>query len=251
MNIPLFRFFPLIYGALLAVFALIWGFNGLYGQDAHEYLRQSQVIFSRWQGQPLPVASIGDAAFGGGYPLLAALLRWVVGNPVLALQMANGLAAVACLALFVAVLTLLSHGARNESRWAYALLGMAISPAFVRAGLVSMSDAAGLAFAMAAFYGALKSLDDARSRMGIWAIVFCGLGGQHSLCTGGLDAAFSAVPMGHDVPKAAMGHGDDGCSGWFAGGFATFLAKNGHERCAFGPLAAARMVVAAFFSTGI
>jgi hypothetical protein len=35
-----------------------------------------------------------------------------------------------------------------------------------------MSDAAGLAFAMAAFYGVLQSLDDARSRMGIWAIVF-------------------------------------------------------------------------------
>lgn len=170
MNTPLFHFFPLIYGAVLAVFSLILGFNGLYGQDAHECLWQSRAIFALWQGRPLPaVGMMGDV---GIYPVLGALLRGLVNSLTLALQFVNGLAAATCLSLFVAVLSALSYGAKNKSRWAYALLGLAISPTFFRASLVSAADTTGLAFAMAAFYGALKSLDDARSQWGIGAIVF-------------------------------------------------------------------------------
>lgn len=76
----------------MALISLLGHFNGLYGQDGHEYLRQSQAIFDRWNQGMITPATVGDAEFVKGYPLAGALLRYLVSDPILALQVVSWLA---------------------------------------------------------------------------------------------------------------------------------------------------------------
>ena len=127
-------------------------FNGLYGQDAHEYLRQSGVLFDRLHGLPAAPDGLGDAEIAGGYPLAGALLQLFGFSPIPALQVVSWLGAAAAFWFFELNLRLLSPGARAESRWVFGALGLALAPFFVRAGLTVMSDALGLAVGLGALF---------------------------------------------------------------------------------------------------
>ena len=159
----------------LAGLSYLLHFNGLYGQDAHEYLRQSRVIFDRLHGLPTPPVNLGDAEIAGGYPLAGALLQYLGPGAVRALQLVSWLAAAAALWLFEINLRLLSPGAREISRWVFGLLGLALSPYFFRAGFTSMSDALGLALLLAALFYALRAIEFDRTRDVIGFAVFAGL----------------------------------------------------------------------------
>jgi hypothetical protein len=166
------RLLPGIFFLCLAVLCYLLNFNGLYGQDAHEYLRQSCAIFDRLQGLPIPPPTIGDLEFAGGYPLLGALLRFTVGDAVLALQMVSWLAAAFGLWVFERLLTLLAPGARAESRWVFAGLGLVLAPMFFRAGLSSMSDGLGLVLALSAFFFGLRAFENRWMTDVLWAAMF-------------------------------------------------------------------------------
>lgn len=146
-------------------------FNGLYGQDSHEYLRQSRVLFDRMQGLPAPPPGLGEAEFAGGYPLAAALLRWLVPDAILAIQMVSWLSAGLALWFFNQNLRLLSPGARAESRAVFSVLALALAPYFVRAGLTNMSDALGLALALGAFWLGLRVVYKGRTPDAVAAAV--------------------------------------------------------------------------------
>ncbi len=171
-NAPLLRFLPVLFLVSIAALSFILGFNGLYGQDAHEYLRQSQVIFDRLQGLPAPPPGIGDVEFAGGYPLVGALIRFLVGDGALALQLVSWLAAALALWVFERLLALLAPGARADSRWAFAGFGLVFAPVFFRAGLTSMSDGLGLVFALSAFFFGLRLIENARGMDAVFAAVF-------------------------------------------------------------------------------
>lgn len=166
------RLLPGVFFLCLAALCYLLNFNGLYGQDAHDYLRQSQVIFDRWQGLTTPVPSRGDAEFAGGYPLAGAMLRFVLGDSVMAMQWVSLLSAALGLWIFERLLALLAPGARMESRWTYAGLGLAISPMFFRAGLISMSDGPGLLLALTSFFFGLRAYENSRTNDAIWAAAF-------------------------------------------------------------------------------
>lgn len=173
--VSLLRSLPIFLFLALALLSFLLNFNGLYGQDAHEYLRQSQVVFDRLQGLPIPPLSIGDAEFAGGYPLASALLRFLVGDSVLALQVVSWLAAAFGLWVFERLLHLLAPGVRADSRWAFAGLGLLLAPMFLRAGLSSMSDGLGLAFVLAAFFFGLRAFENSRAADVAMAAVFAAL----------------------------------------------------------------------------
>lgn len=156
----------------LAVLAFLLSFNGLYGQDAHEYLRQSRVIFDRWLGLPVQPLTLGDSEFAGGYPLSTALLRFLLGDAVWAMQVISWVAAAMAAWIMERLLDLLTPGVRAESRWAGVGLGMIFAPMFLRAGLSSMSDALGLAFVLAAFYFGLRAFENMRLKDLLFAAVF-------------------------------------------------------------------------------
>ncbi len=146
-------------------------FNGLYGQDAHEYLRQSRVLFDRMQGVPAPAPGLGEAEFAGGYPLAAALLQWLIPDDILAIQMVSWLSAGLALWFFNQNLRLLSPGARAESRAVFTGLALALSPYFLRAGLTGMSDALGLALALGALWLGLRVVYKGRTPDAVAAAV--------------------------------------------------------------------------------
>ncbi|MCC6461840.1 MAG: hypothetical protein IT260_15300 [Saprospiraceae bacterium] len=156
---PAWAFFLLLAGG-----SALLHFNGLYGQDAYEYLRQSQVIVDRWAGMPLPVGHTGDVEIAGGYPLAGALLRWLGVPGVLALQLVSWMAAAAAVWLFGLILQVLSPGARQESRWVFGVVSLALAPAFVRAGFTVMSDALGVALALGALFFAFRLIELERWR---------------------------------------------------------------------------------------
>jgi len=166
---------PGIFFLCLALLCYLLNFNGLYGQDAHEYLRQSQAIFDRWQGLPIPAPGLGDAEFAGGYPLAGALLRFLVGDAVLAMQWVSWIAAALGLWIFERLLALLAPGARVESRWAFAGLGLVLAPMFFRAGLTSMSDGLGLLLLLGSFFFGLRAFGSSRTMDTIWAAALAAL----------------------------------------------------------------------------
>lgn len=152
---------------ILAGLSYVLHFNGLYGQDAHEYLRQSRTIFDRLHGLPPAPANMGDAEIAGGYPLAGALLQCLGPGALPALQLVSWLAAAAALWLFELNLRVLSPGARWASRWTFGWLGLALAPLFFRAGLTVMSDSLGLAFMLAALYFVLHVIELGHLRAGL------------------------------------------------------------------------------------
>jgi hypothetical protein len=155
---------------------LIGGFNGLYGQDAHEYLWLSK-LYAMWlEGQPRRyfTTAIGEAEFAVGYPFLGALLRLLTGKDILAMQLISWFSIGMALYLFDRLLHLLTPGARREARWVYALIALAMSPYFIRAGITVMSDAFGLALLLAALWFGFRQLEFSRRRDAIWSACFIG-----------------------------------------------------------------------------
>ena len=134
-------------------------------------MRQSKALFDRMQGLSAPAPGLGEAEFAGGYPLAAAVLRWLVPDAMLALQMVSWLSAGLALWFFNQNLRLLSPGARAESRAVFTVLALALAPYFVRAGLTSMSDALGLALALGAFWLGLRVLYKGRTQDATVAVI--------------------------------------------------------------------------------
>lgn len=165
LKIPIPPIWPaLLYLGGMAGLAFALHFNGLYGQDAHEYLRQSQQILGRLQGLPAPPSGPGDAEIAGGYPLMAALLQYLGINAILSLQLVNWLAAAVALWLFERILSLLSPGTTARSRWVFAFGGLGLAPYFLRAAQTAMSDTLGLLFGLTALFFVLRLVERERSR---------------------------------------------------------------------------------------
>lgn len=127
--------------AIWAAFRLGSGFDGLYGQDAHEYLRYAGEVRGFLLGGPAP----GPFFWPVVYPALAAALSFVTGSTVSAAQLVSALA---LLVAFVAGAAALSRRNPGDGRLAVVYWGVsfALAPYLVRASLASMSDLLGVAF---------------------------------------------------------------------------------------------------------
>ena len=165
----LVRTLPFLMMALLTALAAMLRFDGLYGQDAHEYLRQSRALCGRLSGQAWMPEGLGEADFAGGYPLAGALLQVLGVEAMAAMQAVSVLSAGAVLWLFERLLRLLTPGTVQRSRLLYAALPLALSPMLLRSGLVVMSDALGLALAMAALWQGLWALEPRQAKAAVWA----------------------------------------------------------------------------------
>jgi hypothetical protein len=169
------RVLPLLLPVILALLAYLLSFNGLYGQDAHEYLRLSQVYRDLLNSFPAPATGVGNPEFAAGFPLAGGVLQLLGCEPVRALQIVSWVSAGGAFWAFEACLRCLSPGSRAESRWVFAGVGLALSPYFVRAGLTAMSDCLGLAFALAAFACSFRAIESHRFEAAPWGAFFAGL----------------------------------------------------------------------------
>lgn len=158
-----------------ALLSYLLNFNGLYGQDAHEYLRQSKEWFA-WLSTGAPRAqTLGDIQFSIGYPLAGALVRLVVGDAVLSLQIVSWLSFMAAAFLLNRLLLLLAHGSREDSRAVFVFLGLALAPVALKAGLTDMSDALGLALCLASFFFGLRWIEQENGRDVLFMALFMAL----------------------------------------------------------------------------
>ena len=124
-------------------------FNGLYGQDAHEYYRYAKALLTFFKTGNNP----GDYFWPVCYPLVAAGISFVTHVKILlVLQFVS----VVSLALVVWVVS--NWNFENQKhlkvQLAYALLAVGLSPFMLREGIVCMSDMLSIALVMLAFYTA-------------------------------------------------------------------------------------------------
>ncbi|MFN8302240.1 MAG: hypothetical protein U0U46_07085 [Saprospiraceae bacterium] len=177
---------PFAAAGVLALVSLTLHFNGLYGQDAHEYLRLSRAYYDQLRGISYQPLGRGDVVFAVGYPLSGALLRFAGLPAPAALQVVSWLSAAAALYGFDACIRVLSPGAHRWSRRLYAVVALGLSGQFVRAGVSVMSDALGLALLLGAFHYGLRAVEGRRGRDAVWAAFFCG---------GSLLTRFAVAPL--------------------------------------------------------
>lgn len=204
LNNPL-RFFPALVVASLILLSKLLSFNGLYGQDAHEYLRLSKIYFNHLQGA-LPVSDhTGHSELAGGYPIAGAVLRFLIPDTGLALQAVSWLAAGLSVWMFERVLKLWAPGTSPRSRVAFTGLLLVLSPYFVRAGLTVMSDALGLLFFLAAMFWGLQVLESGRSKGAVWAAVFAGLAVLTRLTAAAFLLPFAAAIGWHLLRRRQFG----------------------------------------------
>ena len=110
------RYLPILVVAGIVFLSKILSFNGLYGQDAHQYLHLSQAYAGLFDGRSYFPADRGDAEFAVGYPLAAALLSLSGLGSLTALQIVTWLSAGLAAFFFYRCFQVLSPGARPGSR---------------------------------------------------------------------------------------------------------------------------------------
>jgi len=159
-----FFLFPFLYWAVL-YFAC--DFNGLYGQDAHEYYRYAKAL----RGALTEGAPPGDYFWPVLYPLSGTLLSFLTGgNVLLALQFVSALAFGGMLALLHK--QLLRNGGEQAKVFFYLLLACALCPLLLRSSALVMSDMLSVFFTCAAFL-LLHRLLEKISAAEFFAYVFC------------------------------------------------------------------------------
>lgn len=130
--------------------AFLWvstgGYQGLNGQDAHDYLHISWNWTAWWHGGPLPVM----VEHPHGYPLAGAMLGTLIGDELPALRI---LSAISLVFLALLVRSVLKRGSTVGGRGldSYVLLAVVLSPFLLRYALTVMSDVSAMALLMAAF----------------------------------------------------------------------------------------------------
>lgn len=131
-----------------AAFCMITGFNGLYGQDSHEYYRYTQRWVSYFQGGTAP----GDYFWPLNYPLYGAVIGLLIDTRV-ALQMISMISLAGSIYLICAISQNIYGQPVCRPIWIFLLAGL--SPFFLLHGLYIMSDMFGAFWCLSAFYLAL------------------------------------------------------------------------------------------------
>jgi len=169
------RFSPLLVVTGLILLSMALSFDGLYGQDAHEYLRLSRVYFDFLKGKISVLGHDAHSELAGGYPIAGALLRFLLPDSGLSLLVVSWLSAGLAVWMFERLLRLWAPGTSPKSRWTFTGLVLVASPYFIRAGITVMSDALGLFFLLGALYWGLEVLESGRARSAVWAAFFAGV----------------------------------------------------------------------------
>ncbi|MBK8340725.1 MAG: glycosyltransferase family 39 protein [Flavobacteriales bacterium] len=166
---------------LLAWAWMHWsGYQGLNGQDAHDYLRIAKAWAAWGQGGTRPVM----AEHPHGYPMLGAAIGKVFGSELWGLRILSA----AGLVLLLVVFHNLLYRAFPEARWIgpFLLLGFAVAPFLLRYALVVMSDVPAIALLALSFHATVRWIAQHRA---MWLLV--------AVCAAALAVCMrlAAVPM--------------------------------------------------------
>jgi hypothetical protein len=129
------------------------GFNGLYGQDSHEYLRAANWVGALLHGNHEPASFFWPL----GYPLLGSLLSALGVETATALQLISLIAFIGTLFISYKIM-LLIHPAFTAYAKLCVLVVLMPATYFLRAAYLGMSDMQACLFVMATFYFTLLFL---------------------------------------------------------------------------------------------
>lgn len=155
------------------VLAVLWaqmaGYQGLNGQDTHDYLRIARTWTAWMAGAPRPVM----VEHPHGYPIVGALLAKIVGSEHLALRI---ISAAAMLGLLLLVRWLVRRTFPGSTRIdLFVLLALGTSPFLLRYSLMVMSDIPSTMLVFTAYVCAVRWWIDQRVQWLIAALVAAGL----------------------------------------------------------------------------
>ncbi len=168
------KFIPYLF--LLAVFTILrWlDFDGFFGQDSYEYLRISKNIADQWFSEAPPTKTI----YPPGFPLLGAIAALASGSPKLGLIGISLLSALICLFVSRQILADLykSPGWQLDL---YTTLVLALSPLFLKASQVGMSDMTALVCFMLLIWIGLEH----QKKPSIWLLFLAAMVGAIAITT--------------------------------------------------------------------
>lgn len=128
----------------------IFGFDGLYGQDAYEYLRYSKALYNFVLSGENP----GDYFWPLYYPLVGTILNFFIKNPAAALQLISVISLGVSSVYFHKTLSLIHH--KKTNAFLYTLFFFMMSPVVFRMSLLVMSDMLAVCFIVICCYHSLK-----------------------------------------------------------------------------------------------
>ena len=159
------------YATVTLLFLVLWlgfDFNGLYGQDAHEYLRYSKALSAFMETGADPGSFVWPKLF----PVLGTVIGYT-GIPIgFALQLISLFAMLGALLFAQRSLQLLYN---TSGSW-FLLLAAATQVYFVRSGMLVMSDALAAFFVMGAVFYYLRLRRDEKLLFFIWILMFAAAG---------------------------------------------------------------------------
>ena len=130
---------------LFIVVRFIIDFNGLYGQDSHEYYRYSRAIVNFFKTGNSP----GDYFWPVYYPIIGALFGLIINN-LISLQLISVISLSGSLFFLFKIMEEIFGNEKNYN--IYLLMTFLLSPYVLRSSLVVMSDLMTVFFITASFY---------------------------------------------------------------------------------------------------
>ncbi len=156
-----------MFATLLAIRFLL-DFNGLYGQDSHEYFRYAQ----RWRDFLLGGAHPGDYFWPVNYPLYGAFLSLLLPFGSFPMQLLS-ISTFVLLCIYTALIIRCFYPATNQRLVRiYTFLFLFLAPFLFQSSLLVMSDISAAFFTLAAIYHILQYREEARFRHFTLAVFF-------------------------------------------------------------------------------
>lgn len=156
-------FFPIL---LWVICHFVLGFDGLYGQDAYEYLRYTKSLQHYFTTGENP----GDYFWGIYFPLLGSFLTFIVGNSALALQFISFFSLLVSSVYLNKIIELIYKEKPNSI---LVFLFFFLSPMILVHSFLVMSDMLTCAFVLVSVYWFLSFLEFSKYKSFLLGVSFC------------------------------------------------------------------------------
>lgn len=162
------NYFYLKVGFLILLFLMIrfaLQFDGLYGQDAYEYLRYTNEMYSFFVNGTL----LGDYFWGMGYPFLGCIVNLFVHDVAVALQLVSLAAAFTTWIYTDKIIALIYP---EEPNYINTFLFLVLSPIFIIQSFLVMSDMLACSFIIMAIYYFIQFIIQSQNKHCMLGVIF-------------------------------------------------------------------------------
>lgn len=162
------NYFYLKAGFLILFFLMIrfaLQFDGLYGQDAYEYLRYTNEMYSFFVNGTL----LGDYFWGMGYPFFGCIVNFFVHDGAVALQLVSLAAAFTTWIYMDKIIALIYP---EDPKYIITFLFLVLSPIFIIQSFLVMSDMLACSFIIMAIYYFIQFIIQSQNKHCMLGVIF-------------------------------------------------------------------------------